>query len=113
MPILIGYASVKLEKICLDARAARKSLSEKVGALLPQRLSELAAFASLAAIPPGAPLHFHPLSENLTGHFAISIDKKHRIVFRPAGNFEMLTEGMPDLATVTSVIIAGIGDYHG
>jgi plasmid maintenance system killer protein len=113
MPILIGYESGKLEKICLESRAARKHLPDKAAALLPQRLGELAAFASLAAIPQGAPLHFHALSENWTGHFAISIDKKYRIIFRPSGDFQMLTEGMPDLATVTEVIVASVEDYHG
>lgn len=112
MPILIGYAGRKLEKVCLVAKAARKELPRGVADLLPQRLSELAAFASLAAIPAGAPLHFHALRENWTGHFAIRIDKKFRIVFRPAGKFEMLAEGMFDLATVTAVTIASVENYH-
>src|SRR5438874_1478923 len=112
MPILIGYASNKLERICLEGRAARKSLPKKAADLLPQRLSELAAFGSLAEIPPGAPLHFHALSESWTGHFAISIDKKHRILFRPAGTFETLTEGMPNLPTVTAVISASVEDGY-
>ena len=113
MPILIGYASRKLEKICLQTRAARKSLPQNVADLLPQRLRELVAFASLAAIPPGTPLHFHPLTANWAGHFAVSIDKRYRIVFRPAGDFETLEEGGTNLATVTAITIVGVEDYHG
>jgi plasmid maintenance system killer protein len=112
MPILIGYASNKVAKVCLEAKAARKSLPQNVATLLPQRLAEIAAFASLAAIPPGAPLHFHALSENWTGHYAVSIDKRFRIVFRPAGKFDTPTEGMPDLATVTEIIVASVENYH-
>jgi proteic killer suppression protein len=113
MGIQIGYADEKLARICLEAKAARKKLPRAVADLLPQRLSELAAFASLAAIPPGAPLHFHALRENWTGHFAIRIDKRYRIIFRPAGSFETPTEGMPNLATVTAITVASVEDYHG
>ncbi|HBI45024.1 MAG TPA: hypothetical protein DDY78_19530 [Planctomycetales bacterium] len=112
MPILIGYASKKLERICLEARVARKNLPENVAKLLPQRLVEIAVFASLGAIPAGAPWHFHALGENWTGCFSVWIDKKYRIIFRPAGAFAMAAEGMPDLATVTQITIESIGDYH-
>jgi toxin HigB-1 len=113
MPILIGYANGKLEKICLQTRAARKNLPQNVADLLPQRLSELAAFASLGSIPSGAPLHFHPLTANWAAHCAVSIDKRYRIIFRPAGDFETLEEGGLNLATVTEITIVSVEDYHG
>lgn len=113
MPILIGYASPQVQKICLEARAARKELPQDVASKLPQRLSELQAFSSLGAIPAGGPLHFHALREDWAGHYAISINKKYRVIFRPHGTFTVHAEGMPDLATVTEVIIAAVEDYHG
>jgi toxin HigB-1 len=112
MPILIGYANKKLERICLEARVTRKNLPQNVAKLLPQRLVGIAAFASLGAIPAGAPWHFHALSGDWTGCLSVWIDKKYRIIFRPAGAFAMAAEGMPDLATVTQITIESIEDYH-
>ena len=65
MPILIGYTSPGMEKICREARKARKTLPEKVAVKLPQRLSELAAFASLAAIPAGRAFALSPVNGRL------------------------------------------------
>lgn len=112
MPISIGYDSSKLEKLCLESKATRKQFPQVAAGLLQQRLFELAAFDSLGAIPSGAPLHFHALTGNLTGHFAIRIDKKHRIVFRPGQVAETETPGMVDLGAVTEIIVVRVGDYH-
>ncbi len=113
MGILIGYADHTLEKLCLVAKTARNKLPSVAPGLVQQRLAELAAFASLADIPAGAPLHFHALRENWTGHFAINIDKKYRIIFRPAGEFDVSAEGMPNLDTVKAITVASVEDYHG
>ncbi|MDE2104700.1 MAG: type II toxin-antitoxin system RelE/ParE family toxin [Patescibacteria group bacterium] len=110
--MLIGYASKKLQKVCEEQRAARKELPADVAEILPRRLAQLAAFRSLGDIPVGTPLHFHLLGENLKGHCAIWIDKKYRIVFYAAGEFERLADGSPDLATVTEIIIAAVENYH-
>ena len=91
--MLIGYSSTKLQGICEEQRSARKALPKDVAELLPQRLVVLAAFRCLKDIPRGTPLHFHPLRENWAGHFAVRIDKKYRIVFKPCGEFDRLPDG--------------------
>jgi plasmid maintenance system killer protein len=113
MPIAIGYENKQLEKICTKTKVARKALPQDVADLLLQRLFELSAFASLGDIPSGAPLHFHPLKEDLAGHFAVSVGAKYRIVFVPDGDFELLEDETPDLATVTEIVVTYVGDYHG
>jgi len=113
MPILIGYASEKIRKICEESRAARKALPQATAALLPQRLGELAAFPCLSSIPfLEPPLKFHRLRENLSGQFAVWICKKYRIVFQPAGEFVRNPDGIADLTTVTAVEITAVEDYH-
>jgi plasmid maintenance system killer protein len=110
--MLIGFASMKLQKICEEQKCARKALPKDVAELLPRSLGFLAALRSLKDAPRGTPLHFHPLRENWAGHFAVRIDKKYRIVFKPCGEFERLPDETPDLATVTEIEITAVEDYH-
>jgi plasmid maintenance system killer protein len=110
--MLIGYSSKTLQRICEEQRKARKELPEAVAKRLPQRLNELAAFRSLADAPRGTPTHFHALSENFAGQYAVRIDAKYRIVFKPVGTFEQLPDGTPNLATVAEIEITAVGDYH-
>lgn len=85
----------------------------EVADLLPRRLELLAAFRCLKDVPLDAtPLRFHALRANLAGHFAVRIDKKYRIVFKPCGQFGELADGSADLATVTEIEITAVGDYH-
>jgi len=112
MPISIGYSSRKVQRVCEEARVARKELPQDVAKLLPQRLLELAAFGNLGQIPPGAPLHFHPLRENWAGHYAVSVGPKYRVVFLAAGTFATLEDGTPDLDTVVAIEIVVVEDYH-
>ena len=86
-------------------RAARFIEAKRDGKALNYALTEKDA-------PRGTPLHFHPLRENWAGHFAVRIDKKYRIVFKPCGEFERLPDDTPDLATVTEIEITAVEDYH-
>jgi proteic killer suppression protein len=110
--MLIGYSSMKLAKICEEQKSARKALPKEVAELLPQRLGQLAAFRCLKDVPRGTPMHCHPLRENLKGQYAVRLDKKYRIVFRPAGEFELLPDETPDPATVVEIEITALEDYH-
>jgi plasmid maintenance system killer protein len=110
--MLIGYAGEKIRKVCQDSRASRKHLPENVAKALHLRLTQLAAFARLSDVPTGTPTHRHWLTENWAGHLAVRVDKKYRIIFKPAGDFESLPDGTPDTKTVTSIEIVAVEDYH-
>src|SRR4051812_12275976 len=110
--MLLGYADEKIRKVCEDGKAARKRLPQDVAQALPRRLAQLAAFNNQSEIPTGTPLHHHRLSENWAGHYSVHIDKKYRIVFKPIGEYGLLSDGTPDLKTVTSIEIAAVEDYH-
>ncbi len=110
----IGYKNRKLEKICTKQKDASRRLPQKIKSeLLFLRLQQLAAFDNLELIPfQVPPLHFHPLREDLAGGFAITIRSLWRIVFEPAGDFEIREDGTADLSTVTEITITAVKDYH-
>ncbi len=111
--MLIGYASTRLQKICTRTKDAKKALSAHSADRIFDRLSDLAAFNNLSAIPFCAPpLDFHPLMENRSGEFAIKIHGLDRICFRPTGDFAFDAEGEINLASVTEVEITFVGNYH-
>lgn len=110
--MLIGYASKKLQKICEEARTARKALPQDAAALLPQRLGQLAAFRCLEDVPEATPFFRHRLTANLAGYYSVRIDKKFRIIFNPVCEFDVLPDGTPDLKTVTAIEIASVENYH-
>ena len=110
--MLLGYASKQIQKVCEEERAARKHLPQEVAGLLPLRLSQLAAFRCLKDVPSGAPFVFHSLRENWSGHYAVRIDVRYRIVFKPLGESDRLPDGTPDLGTVSQVEIVAVENYH-
>jgi len=110
--MLIGYASNKLQKVCEERRAARKELPQDAAILLPQRLVQLAAFRCLEDVPRGPPFFLHALRENWSGHYAVRIDAKYRIVLKPQGEFDRLPDETPDLGTVTQIDIVAVENYH-
>jgi hypothetical protein len=118
--MLIGYANSKLQKIATRQKEAKKVLSQKSAALVPQRLSQLAAFENLGEVPFRAPpLHLHLLTKERKGQkqqqggFVIKLHGGDGIVFRPTGEFSKLEDGTPEMDTVTQVEIVLIGNYHG
>lgn len=111
--MLIGYANAKLQKICEQKKAARKHLRRIDPEVLFQRIGQLVAFNNLAQIPFQAPpLHFHPVRANLAGKYAVTVKGLMRIVFRPTGEFKTLSDGTPDLSTVTEIEVVAVEDYH-
>lgn len=110
--MLIGYADEKVRRMCEDGRVARTRLPQDVAALLPLRLSQLAAFTCLSEVPSGTLLHRHRLAEDGAAHHAVRIYEKYRVIFKLAGHFGSLADGNPDLDTVTSIEIVSIGNQR-
>lgn len=111
--MLIGYASKKLQKICTKEKDAKKALPEEAATQIFRRLADLEAFNNLSEIPFQAPpLRFHPLREDRTGQFGITIHGLQRVCFRPVGGFSTDEEGNVVLASVTCVEITFVGNYH-
>lgn len=111
--LLIGYASAKLAKLCTQTKEARKRLPQRAADALPGVLLDLGSFENLGEIPFNAtPHHFHPLTGDRAGEYAVRIDAKVRLVFRPDGDYDRDDDGTPRLGTVTAVVVTYVGDYH-
>lgn len=54
----------------------------------------------------------HPLRANLAGGYAVTVQGLMRVIFVPAGDFQKLDDGTPDLSTVTAIEIVAVKDYH-
>lgn len=105
----IFYASKEVAAVCSDERRARRDLGANGAKKLAARLSDLASAATVTELVAGHP---HPLSDDLSGAFALSLDAGRRLVFRPMEPIPVNDDGSVAWARVTSVNIVYIGDYH-
>lgn len=111
--LTIYFANASIAKICNSLKAARKALPQTAADKLARALTALAAYQNLGEIPVGQPLlYLHPLRGDRAGQFAVRIDAKHRMVFRPAGDFVRNADQTADLNTVVAIEIVYVGDYH-
>ena len=109
----VAFATKKLAKICNSEKELRKEYGPRMASVIQTRLSDLAAVEVLAGMSllPG---RFHELTANLKGHFALDLVHPDRLVFKPLDDPPpRLENGAMALAEIRSVVIVGIGDYHG
>src|SRR4051794_22674464 len=111
--MLISYENNKIKKIFNKIKHANNALPFEAASNLQQRLFFLSSFDDLGSIPLNeTPLRFHSVTKKFPGCYAIRISAKHRIVFKPCGEYENLPDGSANLDTVTEIEIVAIGDYH-
>ncbi|MBI1903069.1 MAG: killer suppression protein [Planctomycetia bacterium] len=108
----VSFANSKLQKLCNSEKKLRGEYGPRMGALIQQRLADLAAAATLATMRQ-LPGRCHELKGDLKGHFAVDLVHPDRLVFRPFHHpLPMLADGGLDWSRITSIEIVGIGDYH-
>ena len=106
----IGFATKKLEKLCVDAAHARKILGVDGAKKLRTRLAEIEAAQCVAELVAGHP---HPLTGDMAGSFALRLDDGRRLVFQPQHDpLPLKTDESIDWERVSNVKISFIGDYH-
>ncbi len=110
--MLIGYTNSRVQKICTSIKEARKALPQRVADQFPTRIRQLEAFDNLALVPATPPFRRHKLAGDYADHFAVAVQAGYRIVFMPAGPFEMLPDGTPNLETVEAIALVAVEDYH-
>ena len=107
----IGFANVKLEKLCNSTKYATRKLGAMSARKLRARLADIAAAHDVTELVAGRP---HPLAGDRIGDFSIRLHGGQRLVFRadhdPVPTRE---DGGIDWSGVTAVQIVEIGDYHG
>ena len=108
----IIFASKKLEQMCHDDVLATRTLGAPSARKLRARLDDLIAAVNLgyAAKLPG---HFHYLSGNRAGQFAMELHGGCRLVLEPANEpLPRRSDRTLDLSKVTTIKVVNIGEYH-
>ena len=110
----ILFASRKLEKACNIEREGIRMWGPENARKVRQRLAELSAADTLAAMSTLPPARLHPLKGSLRGKFAVDVKHPFRLVFEPAHDPVPLTDdGGMDLNRITRIQVLSIEDYHG
>ena len=108
----ILFASKKLEQLCHDDELATRTYGAPSARKLRARLDDLIAAANLdyARKLPG---HFHGLSGDRAGQFALKLHGGCRLVLQPANEpLPQRPDGTIDLSKVTTIKVVYVGDYH-
>ena len=108
----IAYANSRIEKICTDAKRAKKELGQVGARILLTRLNQLESEPNLEKLRffPG---HFHELAGDRWGQLAVSLEGLSRLIFEPNHDPRPTKpDGGLDWSAVTSVTIVEIVDYH-
>ena len=105
----IHFANRKVQKLCIDKKAAQQRLGSIGAKRLAMRLRTLEAAESLQDV---ADEHkrFHALSRERKGQFALDIYQGYRLVIKPIFNLEnshLESEG-PSPAVLTKITVVHI-----
>jgi proteic killer suppression protein len=108
----ITYANSRIEKICTDAKRAKKELGSVGAKILLVRLNQLESEPNLEKLRffPG---NFHELTGDRWGQLAVSLGGLPRLIFEPNHDPRPTKpDGGLDWLAVTSVTLVEIVDYH-
>lgn len=108
----IEFSSRKLERVLNSESQIRREFGDANGRKIMRRLEVLAASPSLAHVPRSKPERCHQLTGDRNGQFAVDIEHPFRLIFKPREPVPRLPDGGVDAASVSSIVIVGIEDYH-
>ena len=104
----IGYISKRFQKECSQAQV---NWGNRIGEKILLRLAELAAFENLSQVPHTPPQRCH-LYKDKTLKFTVDLTQNYRLIFSPAGDYEV-KEGIGLVReSVKAIIIEDVEDYH-
>lgn len=106
--MIIGYINKKLERNCIHAK---KVWGSQIGEKVLLRLAELAAFENLAHVPHLPPQRCH-IYKDKTIKFAVDLTRNYRLIFSPAGNYEVKDGIGLVRESVKAITIEKIEDPH-
>ena len=108
----ITYANSRIERICTDAKRARKELGQIGMRILTNRLIQIAEANNLEELR-NRPGSWHELTGDRWGQLAASLDGLNRLVFEPNNDPRPTKpDGGLDWPAVTEIMILEITDYH-
>lgn len=108
----IEFASRRLQEACNSAKDMTRVWGSQMSKKLQQRLSELAAAATLEDMRK-MPGRCHELKADRKGQFALDLVHPKRLVFSPNNNPKPTrADGGLDWSKVTKIVILEVVDYH-
>lgn len=109
----IAFKTDALRKLCNDSKALQRKYGEKGRELIRRRLDELEAAPALDAMRYLPAARCHELEGGLSECLAVDAHKGYRILFKPVTDPPPTKpDGGLDWASVTSILIERIKDYH-
>ncbi len=110
----IVFGSHKLQKTCNSERESGRKWGAQNARKVRQRLTELAAAATLADVSRVPPVRLHQLRGNMAGKFAVDVKHPFRVVFEPANDpIPKKDDRGIDLVRITRIRVLSVEDYHG
>jgi len=109
----IFFKNRRLAEIFNLQKTLYKSYGKGLGDAIKRRLAVLAAAPTLADVSHKPPERRHELKGKRNEEFAVDLDKKYRLIFKPEHNpLPRKDDGGLDLKKITAVTILGVEDYH-
>lgn len=107
----IRFKNKQLKSLCIEEKAAKRTLGKQSARKLRSRYSDLLATANVSELPPvGRP---HPYLQDKEHRFSLDLHQGHRILFIPDHDpFPTAEDSGLDWKNVTSIKIISIGDPH-
>jgi proteic killer suppression protein len=107
-----SFSTTKLQKLCASDRSLQRQLGTAGAKKAKSYLASIAAADTLAEFR-HLPGHCHELEADRAGQLALNLPDGKRLVFEPTDDPPPSKPGGGlDWATVRSVRILEIGDYH-
>jgi proteic killer suppression protein len=107
----VSFEDPGLAETCQNIRELRKRHGEVRARRIKQRLADLEAAETLAAMR-FLPGRCHELHGNLAGLLSLDLDHPYRLLFKPAGNLKPGPGGGLDWSAVHAVVVVRIEDTH-
>ncbi len=106
----ISFQTSKLQKLCENLEFASRRLGPDNATKLRRRLADIIAADNVTDIIAGNP---HSLKGDREGQFSVSLAGGTRLVFKPDHDtVPKRKDGSVNWASVTSITVCFIGDYH-
>lgn len=106
----ILFRNKRLERLCLDKKAANRELGANAAKGLMSRFADLEAATTVSDLVAGKP---HPLKGNRSDQFSVTVYGGVSLTFSSVDDpIPKNEDGSIDWHSVTSIRIEFIGDYH-
>ena len=109
----ISFETGKMAGIFNTEKELVRGYGSQLAGTIKRRMAVLSAARCLADVPVTPPFRRHELAQNRKGQFAVDLDHRLRLVFRPNHNpLPVKPDGGLDLSKITEITILEVKDYH-